>query len=336
MNGLKVMVTGGSGFIGSAVVERLHADGFAVANVDVKPPIHARHDRFWLRGDIVERARLSACFDEAGPDAIVHLAAKADIVATEWADFASIHEGTANLLTCAEGHAQVKRIVNVSTQLVIGPGEEPASLLDFRPYTMYGEAKAHAEELLLKWPASTHWLTVRPTNIWGPHHPSFAHAIWKYIDRRVYLHPSGAPVYRTYGYVDNMADQIIASLKADPAKTARQIYYGGDAVLDSAMWVDAFAMALTGRRARRLPTPLLRMLGRAGDLISAIGIRSPIDSGRVMRMTQNYAQPLAPMIELAGPPRMSLADGVAESVAWLRRQPGFDRDDKAADEAAGR
>lgn len=323
MNSLKVLVTGGSGFIGSAVVDNLIARGFQVANFDVARPIHARHDRYWLQGDILDCSGLSSCLDEVRPDAVIHLAAKADIVSSEWSDFASIHEGTGNLLSAAGEREHVKRLVNVSTQLVIGPQERPKSLVDFQPYTVYGRAKAQAEMLLLRWQAPTHWLTIRPTNIWGPHHPSFADAIWKYIAKRVYLHPSGPPVFRTYGYVENMADQIGSLLEADPAITSRQIYYGGDAVLDSAIWVDAFAKALTGRPARRLPRVLLRALGLAGDLATAAGMKSPINSGRVMRMTQSYALPLTSMLGLTGAPRISLGDGVAESVRWLRKQPGF-------------
>ena len=318
MNRHKIFVTGGSGFIGSAVVDALEEQSFAIANFDIRPPVNDRHRQYWIAGDILDEVHLRQSLDEVRPDGVIHLAARADIIATDWADFASIHQGTANLLAAAGECEEAKRLINISTQLVIGPNYVPRSLTDFHPYTIYGKAKAYAEQLLMQWETPISWLTIRPTNIWGPGHPSFADAIWKYIRRRVYLHPSGGPVFRTYGFVENMADQIIASLKADPTKTARQTYYGGDGVLDSAVWVDAFALALTGKRARRMPVPLLKMLGRAGDLVTAAGIGSPINSGRVMRMTQSYEQPLEPMLALAGAPKISLAEGVEKSVAWLR------------------
>lgn len=328
MNGsierLKVFVTGGSGFIGSAVMDALIESGAQPANFDVKAPLHMRHSPLWLPGDILDRDSLVRSVNAVRPDAIIHLAAKADIIADQWADFASIHEGTANLLSAAEGCGEVKRFLNISTQMVMAPGHAPRTLTDFQPYTVYGEAKAFAEELLLRWETDIAWLTVRPTNIWGPHHPSFAEAIWKYIDQRYYLHPTGKPVFRTYGFVDNMADQIVSLLGADPARTARGIYYGGDAVLDSAVWVDAFSVALTGRSARRVPAGLLRLLGNVGDLLNGIGIRSPIDSGRAMRLTQSYGMPIDATLEITGPPRVSLAEGVDKSVAWLRSvEPRF-------------
>ena len=53
-----------------------------------------------------------------------------------------------------------------------------------------------------------------------------------------------------------------------------------------------------------------------------LGIRPPIDSGRVMRMTHNYTVPLEPTLALIGAPRISLEAGVVETVQWLNGLPG--------------
>lgn len=129
--------------------------------------------------------------------------------------------------------------------------------------TAYGEAKAHAEASLLQWQSGVRWFTVRPANIWGPYHPSFAGAIWKYIQRRVYLHPDKLKVMRGYGYVRNAAEQIVALMKCDPGQTDRQIFYIADGVADSALWVDSFSLALTGHAARRMKVPFCEGNGMA-------------------------------------------------------------------------
>jgi len=312
----KVFVTGGSGFIGRAVMGELRARGIAAVNYDIANP--DGDCSTWIRGDLLDSTLLARSMAEAAPDAVIHLAAKASITSTAWNDFASIHEGTRNVLNAIEATLTVHRLANVSTQLVIGPDHEPRSLLDFRPYTVYGEAKAHAEMLLLQWRGAADWFTFRPANIWGPHHPSFANAIWKYIESGHYLHPRGKPVFRSYGYVANTANQIIDLLLADPDITSRQVYYGADAVLDSATWADAFAIAFTGKRARRVPVPILRAMGLGGDLLGPTGIRVPIDSGRVMRMTESYPVPVEPTIAITGVPKVSLEEGVGRTVAWLK------------------
>lgn len=294
--------------------------GHEVINYDVKQPQFPSQITLWRQGDVTDLVRLSEVIEDFEPQSVVHLAAKAEIYAYDWRDFDSIHLGTENLLKAIDSYGRLETLVNISTQLVISPGYQPRSLLDFKPYTLYGEAKAYAEALLLQWRSPVHWMTVRPANIWGPHHPSYSDAIWKYIAHRYYLHPSTRePVARSYGYVQNAAEQIVALMLSDRELTHRQVFYAADAVLDSSIWVDAFAKALTGRRARRVPASMLHVLGRVGDLAGLIGKRAPIDSGRAMRMTESYPVPLDATHALTGPPRVSLEEGVAASTAWLRQ-----------------
>ena len=182
------------------------------------------------------------------------------------------------------------------------------------------EAKALAEAILLQWQSSLHWTTVRPAVIWGPHHPTFATEIFRHIAARTYLHPAGKPAVRSYGYVDNTAEQIIAIALAPREQTYRQVFYAADTVGDSALWADSFAKALTGRPTRRIPRALLSAMGKVGDVATTFGVRAPINSGRVFRMTTDYPVPLDATFAIAGPPQVSLADGVAQTLRWLRER----------------
>lgn len=318
MSNWKVFVTGGSGFIGSAVVAGLLDRGIELVNFDVKPPVNPDHARLWWQGDLANVEDMVCVMRRLGANAVIHLGARADIKSSTWPDFASIHQGTKNVLEAIETHSKIERVVNISTQLVIGPEHEPRSVLDFRPYTVYGEAKAYAEAAFLQWNHPVHWLTVRPANIWGPHHPFGREAIWKYINYGAYLHPTGAPVYRAYGYVDNTADQIIRLLLADPSQTARRVFYVADHVFDSFEWAQAFSLALTGKKVRRVPLALFKSLGQAGEVLKRLGLPAPIDAGRALRLTTSYPVPLEATLEITGPPPVTFEEGVARTVAWLR------------------
>ena len=321
---LKVLVTGGSGFIGSHTIDILLENGYTVSNFDIKTPWKSAHNNLWFQGDIVNLEDIYRAINEFEPNYIIHLAAHAEIYSNRWDDFASIHRGTENLLHAIDDYGRLERLLNVSTQLVIEPGYEPRSLLDYRPYTIYGEAKSYAESLLLQWRSSVHWVTVRPTNIWGPGHPSFSRAIWRYLHNRFYLHPmTKLPVFRTYGFVENTSAQIIKLLETDPAETYRQVFYAGDGVIDSSIWVDLFSRALTNKPAHRVPVPILRSMGALGDITARAGFRIPIDSGRVMRMTQSYAVPLERTLLLTGMPEIGIIQGVEKSVKWLIEEEKF-------------
>jgi nucleoside-diphosphate-sugar epimerase len=315
----RVLVTGGSGFIGTHLINRLTALGREVVNLDIKPPILEGHTKFWVECDIVDRNRLFEVTQRAAADAIIHLGARADVIAKDWSGFASIHEGTKNLIDAVNKSPSVKRIINTSTQYTVGPGNFPESDTDYQPYTTYGKAKAYAESLFFKEGPEATWLTIRPTNIWGPYHPSLASSVWRYLAKRLYLHPDvSPPVVRHYGYVGNAIEQMICLLDAPEGKVHRRVFYISDGELDTAVWLDEFSRQLTGKPTRRFSVPLLKCMARAGDLLRACRLPAPLDSQRLMRMTTTHRVPLQPTLEITGASKIPLEAGVSETVRWLR------------------
>lgn len=314
-----IFLTGGSGFFGSHMLAELLRGGHTVVNYDIRKPALTEQLPYWYRGDILDRDHLGAAIAGAKPGAIIHMAARAEISSMNWSDFASIHEGTRNVVNAASEVPDISRLINISTQLVVGPGSYPASDVDFMPYTTYGEAKAAAERELRERDPGMTWLIVRPTNIWGPRHPSFGVSIWRYLAKRFYLHPvTSTPVMRCYGYVGNAVEQIMALLEAPHDAVHKKVFYLADGEIDSALWLDALSLSLTGKPTRRVHASLLVALGKLGDMARRLGVPSPIDSGRVMRMTTSYPVPLKSIFEIAGRPRISLQTGVDETVRWLR------------------
>lgn len=317
----KILVTGGSGFIGTHLIRELTAAGREVVNLDIQPPRLGEHAGFWTESNILDRERLTEQIRIAAPDAIIHLAAWADVVAKEWSDFASIHEGTENLIYAIKKSPSVRRVINTSTQYTVGPGYFPESDTDYRPYTTYGKAKAYAEKLFFDEDPDTVWLTIRPTNIWGPFHPTLTKSVWPYLARRLYLHPNlTPPVVRNYGYVVNAARQMISLLDAPEGQVHRRVFYISDGELDTAVWLDEFSLKLTGKPTRRFPVPLLKCMARAGDVLRVCRLSAPIDSERLMRMSTTHRVPLERTLAVTGNPDVSLKDGVAETVEWLRAE----------------
>lgn len=314
----RVLVTGGSGFIGRYVVTRLQELGHTVLNFDNRPcdpnfPVDTK------LGDIEDRAAVIEAFEAFVPDTVIHLAAHASVTASDWDEFSSIWNGTAIVAQAFAGCRNAQRFVNVSTQLVIAAGYRPNGLEDYSPYTQYGEAKAYSEKQLLAEDLEYELVTLRPTNIWGPWHPSYANSVLKYLQKGFYLYPvTNPPTRRTYGYVRNTADQIV-KVALHPDNLDKRILYCGDAVLETEIWLDAFSLAFRHKPVRRIPALLLKALGRTGDMAGWIGITAPVDSGRVMRMTTDYPVPLQELHALTGAPEIGLKEGVTETVAWYRQ-----------------
>jgi UDP-glucose 4-epimerase len=171
LSGRRVLVTGGSGFIGRHVVSELSADGAEVRVVDLQPHPDPAVDV--VIGDIADPAVLAKAFD-GGFDSIVHLAAVTSVlrsVQEPERTFATNVVGT-NALLAAGRDAGVTSLAFASTNAVTGPMRAPkiseAAVLN--PLTPYGSTKAAGEMLMSAYTASygLRCAVIRLTNVYGP------------------------------------------------------------------------------------------------------------------------------------------------------------------------
>jgi UDP-glucose 4-epimerase len=171
LSGRRVLVTGGSGFIGRHVVSELSGAGAQVRVVDLKPHPDPAVDI--VQGDIVDREVLDAAF-EGGFDSVVHLAAITSVLRSlehPELTYRTNVLGTTGLLEAARA-AGVTSLAFASTNAVVGPMASPAitEADRLRPLTPYGSTKAAGEMLMSAYTASygVRCTAVRLTNVYGP------------------------------------------------------------------------------------------------------------------------------------------------------------------------
>lgn len=314
-----ILVTGGSGFIGTHLVDLLRENhDLEIVNLDVAPPNKSSHRSHWVFCDILNSAEVTRIFKDVRPRYVAHLAARTDMGGKDVEYYKLNSKGTQNIVDGVRDVGTVERAVFVSTQYVVGPGKLPEHDQDFRPHTIYGESKVLSEKAVRGGNLECVWTIVRPTNVWGTMHPRYPKEFWRVMARGLYLHPGSKPVIRSYGYVGNVVDQMVGIFGKPAESVDRKVFYVGDPPLELLDWVNAFALEMTGKPARVIPQSALRVLAWAGDGITMLGMKFPIFSSRLKSMTEDYPTPMEPTYALLGPPKTSLSEGVKETVAWLR------------------
>jgi dTDP-glucose 4,6-dehydratase len=172
---MKIIVTGGAGFIGSALCRHLvNNTGHSVVNLDkltyaanlasLKSIGNAPSYKF-VRGDICDRALVQSLFEEHQPDAVMHLAAESHVDRSITGSDAFIQTnivGTHVMLEAARGYwsalpedrRDAFRFLHVSTDEVygsLGPDGLFAETTAYDPSSPYSASKAAADHLALSW-----------------------------------------------------------------------------------------------------------------------------------------------------------------------------------------
>lgn len=316
----RIFITGGSGFIGTNLIDLFMKKGYDFINLDKAEPIKKDQISYWVKGNIVNMADLESVFSKYHPTLVIHLAARTDTLSTDIKDYSENTQGSKNIIDIVKKYSCVRHLIMTSTQYVYKSLTIPFPSKDdeYIPHTTYGLSKKIMEEDTRHSNLQCAWTIVRPANVWGPWHMRYPNELWKVLDKGFYVHPTKQPAVRTYAYVKNLTHQIDGIINADLNIVNEQTYYLGDLPIDSRLWLEEWVKQLRGSKLHYIPTWIMRGVAIWGDVLGTLGIKFPIYSIRFNNMMEDWYDTTNKTIDLFGVRNENLSDNVKETIEWLK------------------
>lgn len=319
-----VLITGGSGFIGTNLVEHYRKRGDRVTNLDVAPPRNPEHAACWRKTDILDREELKRAVAEAAPEIVFHMAARTDLEGDSLQDYSANTDGVANLIAVLRELKALRFVVFASSMLVCRIGHVPSDEADYCPNTHYGESKV-AGERLVRETAGEHfpWIIVRPTSIWGPWFDVPYRSFFTVIQRGLYVHPKGRRVRRSYGFVLNAVFQLEKLAETNGGGLlGRTIYLADYEPIELKSWADMIQDEFGLPPLREMPLWLFRIAAKTGDMFKCAGYAyPPMSTFRLTNMLTEMVHDTAPLRLVCGDASYTVEEGVRITCDWIRKNP---------------
>jgi nucleoside-diphosphate-sugar epimerase len=321
-----VLLTGGSGFLGSHVAEALASRGMTVRAL-VRASSDVGHlstvpGVALVRGSLDDPESLSAAL--TGVAGVIHCAGVIKARSPEGFVRGNVR-GTANLLEAARGaRVPPARFVHVSSLAAAGPsrdgrprppGEAPA------PLTAYGRSKLEAESLVRAAASALHTVVIRPPVIHGPRDRETL-ALFKAVAWGI-LPLTGSPdAVVSMIWARDCAEACVAALGADvPSGSAFDVEDGAPETLGSIVGHIERAVGKRVRLRMPIPEPVLRaaaLASEAAGWISGRAVMLTRDKVRELRAPHWVCDGGAAREALGWRPEVTFAEGARLSAAWYR------------------
>jgi nucleoside-diphosphate-sugar epimerase len=316
----KIIVTGGSGFIGTNLVEYFCSKNHEVINFDLKAPKNKLFTPNWIQGDILNKEQLQACLADFKPDYVVHLAARTDLNENKTiAGYAANTDGVQNMIDVINGLNCIKRTIYASSRMVCKIDYIPKDFDDYCPPNLYGESKMIGEKMV-KASANHDWVMVRPTSIWGPYFEIPYRTFFDTVRKKVFFLPKKHYPKKSFGFVLNTVYQI-EKILFEPKENLEAIYYLTDyPPLDLKEWSDMVAREFGMKKTREIPMPILKAVSKVGDLLQKAGWQNPpLTTFRLNNLITNMVYDTTRLEKLCGKLPYTLQEGVTITASWLKK-----------------
>jgi nucleoside-diphosphate-sugar epimerase len=323
---MKVLITGGAGFVGSHLVRRLLSRGNEVVSLDKNPGLFDDELRSGgatlATGSVTNPEDVSRAM--AGCELVYHLASPfGDILQPDAAYWDIEVNGTRTVLDTAE-RLRVRRVVHCSTQGVHGiieqpPGDENSPMA---PRDYYCYSKVEGERVCQEYiDKGMDVVIVRPTSVYGPGDTRGWLKLYRMVSSGWFLMIGDGKTLNHPVYVENLVD-VFELAASNPAAKGRVYLAGDQEPVTLTELVSQVGNAL-GSEVRIIRFPWYRMAWMGATVVEAvskaIGVKPLVFRRRLSWFKTNRAFRIdRAREELGYRPRVRLKEGLTRTASWYR------------------
>jgi nucleoside-diphosphate-sugar epimerase/glycosyltransferase involved in cell wall biosynthesis len=329
LESMKILVTGGGGFIGAYFARALQGAGHEPVLMDIFPPDVPDHRRIWICGDIRDVQDVDAAIQ--GCEAVLHLAAAHHDFGIDERTFEQVNVLGARNLCAAMDRRGIRNVCFFSSVAVFGRATPPLDESTIpEPVSHYGRTKWQAEQLFANWAQQDkerQCLVIRPSVTFGPGNYANMYSLIRQIDNGRFAQVGRGDNIKSISYVENLVSATMqmwldpryqqAGLRVfnyvdKPDLTSRQIVHA----IRAALRKHGFHWTIPYWFARTLAFP-------ADVLIRLTGMNLRISGARIRKLAREETKFESDRIRHAGyRQEISTEEGIRRMVEWYL-QEGF-------------
>jgi len=312
---MNILITGGSGFIGTNLVTDLLKQGHKVTIYDKLKS--KTYPDLCITGDIRDKEKLTTSMCRA--DAVYHLAAEHRDDVQPASLYYEVNVGGAENMVCALKENNVKRLIFTSTVAVYGLNSgAPDEDNPVRPFNDYGKSKYEAETIFNKWADSDHThclIIVRPTVIFGEKNRGNVYNLLYQLSSGKFMMVGKGTNRKSMGYVINLTSFLASLLKSVPGKFIYNYADKPDLCMNELIKIFQNTLGKNSRNNFQIPYVLGLMGGYGYDILARItGKTYPISFIRIKKFCADTVINADKLQKTGFVPSYTLAEGLSRMI----------------------